>query len=105
MFGQIDTVLALPVIGTLIKLVLLVFLLLFIRRALDVVVRRVEQRLEGRVGDIDRRRRLDTLLRAGQGAATILVLAIGLTMALELFGFNIGPLLASAGVAGLAISL
>jgi len=105
MFGQIDAVLALPLIGAFIKLALLIVLLLFFRRALDVAVRRIEQRLDGRVGDIDRRRRLDTLLRAGHGAVTILVLAIGLTMALELFGFNIGPLLASAGVAGLAISL
>src|SRR5947207_14166486 len=105
MFGQIDGVLALPVIGAFIKLALLIVLLLLFRRALDVVVRRIEQRLDGRVGDIDRRRRLDTLLRAGHGAVTIVVLAIGLTMALELFGFNIGPLLASAGVAGLAISL
>jgi small conductance mechanosensitive channel len=69
------------------------------------VVRRIERRLELHVGDIDRRRRLNTLLHAGQGGLTIVVLAISLMMALELFGFNIAPLLASAGVVGLAISL
>src|SRR5579859_1383568 len=105
MLGQINTILELPIFGALVKLALLILLLLLFGRALEVVVHRIEQRLDGRVGDVDRRRRLDTLLRAGQGAATVVVLAIGLTMALELFGFNIGPLLASAGVAGLAVSL
>jgi len=105
MLGQIDYVFAMPIVGAFLKLALLVLLLLLIERAMGAAVRRIERRLDGRVGDIDRRRRLDTLLRAGQGTATVVLLAIGLAMALELFGFNIGPLLASAGVAGLAVSL
>jgi small-conductance mechanosensitive channel len=105
MLNQVVSILSLPIIGNLLKLALLLVLLLLFGRVLDAVVRRIEKRLEGRVTDVDRRRRLDTLLRAGQGIATVVVLALALTMALELFGFNIGPLLASAGVAGLAVSL
>src|SRR5258708_3549442 len=105
MLAQLQSFFALPIVGALVKFTLLIWLVLLFRRALDIVVRRIERRLEGRMADVDRRRRMDTLLRAGQGAATVVVLAVGLMMALELFGFNIGPLLASAGVAGLAISL
>jgi small-conductance mechanosensitive channel len=105
MLDQIQNILAVPLIGGLFKIVLLVWLLLLLRRVLDLIVRRIERRLEIQVGDIDRRRRLSTLLHAGQGVLTVVVLAICLTMALELFGFNIAPLLASAGVAGLAVSL
>jgi len=105
MFVQLENVLALPIIGGILKLLLLVWTLLLVRRAMDLVVRRIERRLEAQIADIDRRRRLSTLLRAGHGALTILLVALSVMMALELFGFNIGPLLASAGVAGLAISL
>ncbi len=102
---QIQTVLALPVLGTALKLLLLVVLLVFMRRGLRILVNGVSHRLETRVLEIDRRRRLDTLLRAGYAAATVvLVLVVG-TMALGLFGLNIVPVLASAGVVGLAISL
>ena len=105
MLVQIETILAAPIIGGLLKFVLLVVLLLVLRRALDLVVRRTERRLEVQVSDVDRRRRLNTLLHAGQGALMVVVLGISLMMALELFGLNIAPLLASAGVAGLAVSL
>jgi len=102
---QIETVLAAPIVGGILKLVLLVVLLLLLRRVLDLVVGRAERRLEVQVSDVDRRRRLNTLLHAGRGVLTVVVLAISLMMALELFGLSIAPLLASAGVAGLAVSL
>lgn len=105
MLSQIEGVLALPILGAALKLLLLILLLFLFRRGLSLVVRTAERRLEGQVADLDRRRRLDTLLRAGEGAAIVLVLMIALFTALDLIGLNIGPLLASAGVAGLAISL
>jgi small conductance mechanosensitive channel len=105
MLFQIESVLGLPIIGGLIRVLLLLLVLLILRRLLSLVVRQIEQRLEVQVHDVDRRRRLNTLLHAGQGVVTVVVLALSVMMALELFGFDIGPLLASAGVAGLAISL
>ena len=102
---QIQTILALPVLGTALKLLLLVVLLVFMRRGLRILVNGVSHRLEARVLEIDRRRRLDTLLRAGYAAATVVLVLVAGTMALGLFGLNIVPVLASAGVVGLAISL
>jgi small conductance mechanosensitive channel len=102
---QIQTVLALPVLGTALKLLLLVVLLVFMRRGLRILVNGVSHRLQTRVPEIDRRRRLDTLLRAGYAAATVVLVLVAGTMALGLFGLNIVPVLASAGVVGLAISL
>ncbi len=105
MLTVIDNVLALPILGAALKLLILIVLLLAFRRGLSIVVRAVERRLEAQVSDLDRRRRLDTLLRAGEGTAIVLIVMIALFTALDLIGLNIGPLLASAGVAGLAISL
>jgi small conductance mechanosensitive channel len=75
------------------------------RRGLRILVNGVSHRLEARVLEIDRRRRLDTLLRAAYAAATVVLVLVAGTMALGLFGLNIVPVLASAGVVGLAISL
>jgi small-conductance mechanosensitive channel len=102
---QIQTILALPVLGTTLKLLLLVVLLLLMRRGLRLIVNQVARRLELRVQEIDRRRRLDTVLRAGYGAATVVLVLVTATMALGLIGLNVVPVLASAGVVGLAISL
>jgi small-conductance mechanosensitive channel len=97
-------VLALPILRGALKLLLLVILQLLFRRGLDLAVSGIDWRLEGQVVHIDRRRRLDTRLRAGDGAATVIVLIIVMAIALELLRLDIGPLLASAGLAGLAIS-
>jgi moderate conductance mechanosensitive channel len=96
--------LALPILRGALKLLLLVILQLLFRRGLDLAVSGIDWRLEGQVVHIDRRRWLDTRLRAGDGAATVIVLIIVMAIALELLRLDIGPLLASAGLAGLAIS-
>lgn len=97
--------LAHPVVGAMLKLVLLSLLFLFVRRALQLGLQRLERRIELTVDELDRRSRLNTLLRACYGMAVVLVGLITLTMILEAVGVYIGPLLASAGVVGLAISL
>ncbi len=97
--------LAHPVIGTMLKLVLLSLLFLFLRRALQLSMVRVERRIQRTVEEVDRRSRLNTLLRAAYGAAVVIIGVITLAMGLQAVGIYIGPLLASAGVVGLAISL
>src|SRR5688500_8044450 len=94
-----------PIIGTMLRLVLLSLMFLFVRRSLQLGVVRVERRIERNVEEADRRGRLNTLLRAGYGAAVVLIGAITLAMILQAVNINIGPMLVSAGVAGLAISL
>jgi moderate conductance mechanosensitive channel len=94
-----------PVLGTLLKLVLLVALFVIVRHFMYVAQVQLERRLQSSVQDKDRRDRLNTLLRAGYGSGVGLLALITVAMALHLLGLNIGPLLASAGVVGLAISL
>src|SRR5689334_3950526 len=94
-----------PVLGTFVKLVFVAIVFLVVRLFLRVGERQLEHRLEATVKDEDRRNRLNTLLRAGYGAAIGVAVLITAAMALRLLGLDIGPLLASAGVVGLAISL
>lgn len=97
--------LALPVVGTMLRLVLLSLLFLIMRRALQLGAQRLERRITGRVDEADRQRRLLTLLRTGYGMAVVIIGMLTLAMILQAVDVNIGPLLASAGVAGLAVSL
>jgi moderate conductance mechanosensitive channel len=101
----LEALLGHPIVGTLLKLVLLAVVFLFVRRALQLGLARLQGRLERQVPEADRRGRLTTLLFAGYGVVVVLVGALTLAMLLEAVGVNIGPLLASAGVAGLAVSL
>jgi small conductance mechanosensitive channel len=94
-----------PLLATALKLVLVALLFLALRHVLRLAQRQVERQLQTAVLDGDRRTRLQTLLRAGYGVAVTLAAVLTAAMALQLFGLSIGPLLASAGVAGLAISL
>jgi small conductance mechanosensitive channel len=101
----LNTLLNHPVLGTLLKLVFVGVLFVVVRLLLRVGERQVERRLLATVHDEDRRNRLNTLLRAGYGVAISVLILITAAMALQLLGLNVGPLLASAGVVGLAISL
>lgn len=94
-----------PIVGGMLRMVLLALVFLFIRRALQLAVRRVDGRIDRQVDEPNRRARLKTLLLAGYGVSVVIIGLITLTMFLEAVGVNIAPVLASAGVAGLAISL
>jgi moderate conductance mechanosensitive channel len=60
----------------------------------------IEKRIEP-----DQRARLKTLLRAGIGTLDVVIAGIAILMILIVLGIDIAPLLASIGVAGLALSL
>lgn len=105
MLTWIEAALAHPIWGTALRLLLLLVLCLVLRRLLQAAIDRVDRRMQATVLEIDRRNRLHTLLRAGYGVAVAILLLVAATMALQLLGLSIGPVLASAGVAGLAISL
>lgn len=73
------------------------------------IVRRVFNHLEKQIRQTGRSQqqigRQQTLLRAGVYIVRIVVLVTALLMILDALGINITPILASVGVAGLAISL
>jgi small conductance mechanosensitive channel len=100
-----NTIVAVPVVVKALQLLLLVALFIVARAVARVVRRQVEKRLETAVLDADRRHRLQTLHRVGYGAAITVLVTLTIVMGLQVVGLPIGPLLGSAGVVGLAISL
>ncbi len=67
--------------------------------------RLVSARITATEMDAERRSRLNTLISASKDTLRILVLALATVIVLASFGIDFGPLLAAAGIAGLAISL
>ena len=68
-------------------------------------LRGLEKRLKKSDTNIEQLRRVITLVNAGRSIGVVLILLLVLMMILYELGINITPLLASAGVAGLALSL
>jgi small-conductance mechanosensitive channel len=67
------------------------------------VVRAAHNRLIERQETADDRRRMETLERVTQYIVTVIVVAITVMLVLSEFGISIAPILATAGVAGLAV--
>ncbi len=101
----LGTALTLPLLNTALKLAFVALLFVVLRRALRAGQRQAERHLATAVHDSDRRTRLQTLLRVGYHGLLTLGALIAAAMALQALGLSIGPLLASAGVVGLAVSL
>ena len=92
-------------LNTGLKLLILVAVFLLLRYVLRILARRTEKRMATLVSEPNRLNRLRTVLWALYAAAVVVMALVVLAMGLQLFGLSIGPLLASAGVVGLAISL
>lgn len=74
-------------------------------RGLQMAADQVERRLERPGARAEQRDRLKTLVHVGRGVGYALILAVAGLMALQTLGVNVAPLLAGAGVVGLALSL
>lgn len=74
-------------------------LLGFVRR----VLRTLNHRIAERSGDLEDRKRVDTLMRVFRYIASVVIGAVTVMLVLSEFGISIAPILATAGVAGLAI--
>jgi moderate conductance mechanosensitive channel len=89
--------------------VLRIILIVIITLVVLEIVRRVQHRLEKRIKSPGRNQqqigRQQTLLTTGVYLVRIVVVVVALLMILDALGINITPILASIGVAGLAISL
>jgi small conductance mechanosensitive channel len=97
--------LILPAAGVALRLLLILAVAIALRGALRAATAQVERRLAQVTRDPERLSRLNTLTHFGQGVAYSLILLVCGLMALNALGINIAPLLAGAGVAGLALSL
>ncbi len=94
------------IIGSSLRILLIVVLLWFVMRFVKVLLGRLEKRLiRGAVGEVpsETQKRAETIVRLLRQAAIIMLWLTGVLMILREIGVEIGPVLASAGVVGLAI--
>lgn len=74
-------------------------------RSLQLAASQAERRLEKPGASVEQLDRLKTLVHAGRSVGYVLILTVAGMMALQTMGVNVAPLLAGAGVVGLALSL
>lgn len=87
------------------EIIIVVILALLVLRLIQASRSRIEAKIiENRI-EPNQQPRLKTLLRAGLSTSQVLVICIAVLMILQIIGINIAPVLASVGIAGLAISL
>ncbi|MBF8281313.1 MAG: mechanosensitive ion channel [Anaerolineales bacterium] len=94
-----------PALADLLRLALIVLLALLAHWGVRLAVRQLAGRLERTIADPERVARLKTFLFAGRSLASVLVAMIAGLTALRVLDIDIGPVLAGAGLVGLALSL
>lgn len=94
-----------PTAATALRIALILLLSLLAGWLLRRAARLIERRLEQREHDAERIARLKTLVSMGRSAVYVVVLIIAALMVLQALAIDIAPLLASLGVASLALSL
>ncbi len=67
------------------------------------LLRTLNQRMAARSSDPEDQKRIDTLMRVFRYIASVVIGAVTVMLVLSEFGISIAPILATAGVAGLAI--
>lgn len=92
-------------IQTLIHILIITLLGILAVMLLRMITRRAEKRLDILIKSDERQKRLKTLLQAGRSLGNVLIILVASLMVLYELDINILPILASAGVAGLALSL
>jgi moderate conductance mechanosensitive channel len=87
------------------SLVLILVLTLIALYLVKVAAKTIDKRLIAPIEDIDRRKRLQTLRKAGKSTLQVIIIVIAVLIGLSTLGIDIGPALAAAGILGLAVSL
>ncbi|PIX74568.1 MAG: mechanosensitive ion channel protein MscS, partial [Rhodocyclales bacterium CG_4_10_14_3_um_filter_68_10] len=67
------------------------------------VLARLGQHLQRDLGDLERIKRLNTLERVFRYVATVVIMVVGGMLVLSAVGISIAPILATAGVLGIAV--
>jgi moderate conductance mechanosensitive channel len=94
-----------PMAAIVLRLSLIVLLALVALQILRILIRQVDRRLTHTALNHEHLGRLRTLTQAARSLASILILVIFGLMFLTALNIDIGPLLAGAGLIGLALSL
>ncbi|HEX4917388.1 MAG TPA: mechanosensitive ion channel family protein [Limnobacter sp.] len=85
------------------KFVLVIVAALVILRVVKAAIDRIGNQMQARSKSIDDQKRIDTLMRVLKYVANVVVLLLGALIALGTIGISIAPVLAAAGVVGLAV--
>ncbi|HEX4879343.1 MAG TPA: mechanosensitive ion channel family protein [Limnobacter sp.] len=85
------------------KFVLVIVAALVILRIVKTTIDRVGMGMQARSKSLDDQKRIDTLMRVLKYVANVVVLLLGALIALGTIGISIAPVLAAAGVVGLAV--
>ena len=101
----LQTLLTSQALATLLQIAVTVALAFLANALVGVAARRAEARWLRGAADAERQARLRTLIDTGHSTLTVIIVVITMLMVLYSLDINIAPLLAGAGVAGLAISL
>lgn len=82
---------------------LVIVIALIILKVVKASIRKVGNGMQNRTNDAGEKKRIDTLMRVFDYLANVVILLIGALIALGTIGISIGPILAAAGVVGLAV--
>ena len=85
------------------KFLLVIVVAFSVLRVAKTVIQTVGTRLQAHTKSIGEQRRIDTLMRVFSYVANIVIVLLGSLIALGTIGISIAPVLAAAGVVGLAV--
>jgi len=86
-----------------IRIVLLLMLAIFLRRTIRLLTSRFDRTLQGSVYSLEQQKRAHTLSHIVRTVATTVLVAVTILLLFQEIGIDIAPLLAAAGIGGLAI--
>jgi moderate conductance mechanosensitive channel len=93
------------ILRAILVLIVLIILTIVVLRLVKIAADTIEKRFITPTEDLDRKARLQTLLKASRSTIQGVILVIAVLIALGTMGVDIGPALTAAGILGLAVSL
>ncbi|HEX4856905.1 MAG TPA: mechanosensitive ion channel domain-containing protein, partial [Limnobacter sp.] len=85
------------------KFILVILAALVVLRVVKAAIDRIGQRMQHHTKTLDDQKRIETLMRVLKYVANLVILLMGALIALGTIGISIAPILAAAGVVGLAV--
>ena len=85
------------------KFVVVIIVALVVLRLVKAAIERVGKRMQSRSSTLDDQKRVETLTRVLKYVSNVVILLLGSLIALGTIGISIAPVLAAAGVVGLAV--
>lgn len=85
------------------SLVMRIIILLIILKIADVIINKISRRILERTKDYEARKQIETLFHLGKNIINFLLVSLAILAFLGKLGVDVRPMLATAGVAGLAV--